>query len=116
MSEDEELSKFERFLNIIRGKVDVKNRLSLLLNPANPKTSTQLSRNEVDFVSLSLFVAEEFEEFNPLKTFALEFCQVSISREGWGVESSIRLNSAISESKLFRDLTLKQGEAKAKVK
>jgi len=104
------LGWFEKFLNIVRGKVDVKNRLSLLLNPDNPITSTQLSRSEVDFVSTSFFVADEFPVFQPLANFAKQFCLTSISREGWGVDQSIRLNAAISESKLAKALGILKTE------
>ncbi len=100
----EELKQFEAFWNVYKGKVDVKNRLSLLLNPETLETSTNLTKSQVEFVTLSLFAAESFPQFEPLADYAKKFCQVMISREGWGVESSIRFNSAISESKMFRSL------------
>lgn len=95
------LSRFEQFLNIIRGKADVKSRLMLLLNPDKVETSTRLSRSEVDFVSLSLFVAREFPEFEPLKDFAMDFCLANISLQGLGREEAIRFTSALSESKIL---------------
>jgi len=100
----ENLKRFEDFLNVVRGKVDVKSRLMLLLNPDNIKTSTRLSRTEVDFVALSYFVAEEFPEFEGLKSFATQFCECAISKEGLGREEAIRFTSAISESKLLKSL------------
>lgn len=108
------LKLFELFLNVVRGKVDIKNRLMLLLNPENIKTSTRLTRTEIDFVSLSHFVADEFPEFEGLRKFANLFCECSISREGWGVDSSIRLNSAISESKLMQKLAIFKGSEQGK--
>jgi len=110
----ENLKRFEDFLNVVRGKIDVKSRLMLLLNPDNIKTSTRLSRTEVDFVALSYFVAEEFPEFEGLKSFAAQFCECAISKEGLGREEAIRFTSAISESKLLKSLGIfKTDEAKA---
>lgn len=100
----ENLKRFEDFLNVVRGKVDVKSRLMLLLNPDNIKTSTRLSRTEVDFVALSHFVAQEFPEFEGLREFANQFCECAISKEGLGREEAIRFTSAISESKLLKSL------------
>lgn len=110
----ENLKRFEDFLNVVRGKVDVKSRLMLLLNPDNIKTSTRLSRSEIDFVALSYFVAEEFPEFEGLKSFAKQFCECAISKEGLGREEAIRFTSAISESKLLKSLGIfKSEETKA---
>jgi len=114
-----QLSAYEQFLNISRGKVDVKNRLMLLLNPDIPKTSTKLTQGQVQFIALSHFVAKSFPEdgFEALEDFATELELASISHEGWGVDSSIRLSSAISESKLMQRLAIfKSEETKAKEK
>jgi len=104
------LSEFERFLNIVRGKVDVKSRLMLLLNPDNLKTSTRLTRSEADFIALSFFVADEFPEFKPLASYASEFMAAAISIGGLGREEAIRFTSAISESKLFKSVILGKTE------
>ena len=111
------LSKFEKFLNIVRGKVDVKSRLMLLLNPDNLKTSTRLTRTETDFVALSFFVADEFPEFTPLAKYATEFMAAAISIQGLGREEAIRFTSAISESKLFKSVILgRSDEAQKAIK
>ena len=112
----ENLKRFEDFLNIVRGKVDVKSRLMLLLNPDNIKTSTRLSRSEVDFVALSYFVAEEFPEFEGLKSFAEQFCECAISKDGLGREEAIRFTSAISESKLLKSLGIFKSEETKTIK
>jgi len=113
-----ELATYEQFLNISRGKVDVKNRLMLLLNPDIPKTSTKLTHEQVQFITLCHFVAKSFPEdgFEALEDFATELELASISHEGWGVDSSIRLSSAISESKLMQRLAIFKSEETKAVK
>lgn len=110
----EELSGFEQFLNVVRGKADIKSRIRVILDPDNLKTTTQLTGSQVDFVALSHFVADEFPEFEPVRTFAELFCECNVSRGGWGVDSSIKLNAAISESKLMQGLILKSDVMKEK--
>jgi len=100
------LEEFEKFLNIARGKVDVKNRLMLLLNPDNIKTSTRLTKAEMDFVALCYFMDKEFPIFEPLKEYAEEFMTVAISFNGLGREEAIRFTSAVSESKLLEKLNI----------
>jgi len=53
----EEYDKFtermEKLIAIARGRVDMKSRLMLLLDPDKVETSTRLSRSQVQFVALS---------------------------------------------------------------
>jgi len=101
---------------VVRGKVDIKNRLMLLLNPDNIKTSTRLTRAEVDFVALSFFVADEFPQFRGLRKFAKEFCECAISTDGLGRDEAIRFTSAVSESKLLQRLGIFKTEEVKPVK
>lgn len=112
---ERDLSYFERFLNIVRGKVDAKYRLRLLLEPDNVRTTTRLTRGERDFVTLSDFVADKFPEegFGGLKDFATILCYTNISLEGLGRAEAIQYEGAISESKLLSKLNIfKTEEAK----
>jgi hypothetical protein len=103
---DDEMGKFERFLNIIRGKSDVKSRIRLLLDPDKVETSTYLTKAEVDFVSTAMFVSDQFPMFEPLEEYAMGYCLTKISEQGHGVESVIRFTSAINESKLLSKFSL----------
>jgi len=106
--EPDSLAKFERFLNIARGKVDIKYRLRLLLDPDNIKTTTRLSRSQVDFAFLCDFTAAKFEEegFGGLSEFATEFRLSNISLEGKGRTEAIQYEGAIGESKLLQKLNI----------
>lgn len=107
-SPEKALALFEKFLNIARGKVDIKHRLRLLLEPDNILTTTRLTRSQIEYVSLSHFVAEEFAEegFEPLKREANIFCHANISFDGLGREEAIRYEGAIGESRLVKGLNI----------
>lgn len=113
---EKDLSYFEKFLNIVRGKVSAKHRLRLLLEPDNLRTTTRLTRGERDFVAVSDFVAKKFPEegFKGLKDFATNICEDNISLNGLGRTEAIQYEGAISESKLLSKLNIfKTEEAKA---
>lgn len=102
------LKIFETFLNIARGKVDIKYRLRLLLEPDNIKTTTRLTHSQVDFVSLCFFMADKFKDegFGGLADFATEFCLTNISLHGLGREEAIAYEGAIGEGKLLSRLNI----------
>lgn len=102
------LELFEKFLNIARGKVDIKYRLRLLLEPDNIRTTTRLTHSQVDFMSLCFFVSDKFKDegFGGLEDYAREFAQANISLHGLGREEAIQYESAIGESKLLSKLNI----------
>ena len=110
----EEYDKFtermEKLIAIARGRVDMKSRLMLLLDPDKIQTSTRLSRSQVQFVALSYSAAEQWPFFEPLKDFAEHLCLTNISLEGKGREESIRFAGALAESKLLQKMGLIKGE------
>jgi len=110
---EEYTERFEKIYSILRGRVDVKSRLMLLLNPDKIQTSTRLTRAQVQFVALSFSAAEQWEFMEPIKQYAEHFCLTNISLEGKGIESAIRFTGALAESKLLQKIGILQKEAKA---
>jgi len=104
LSWDEKLERFKKFLDILRGKVEIRSRLAPLLEPSKIQTSTRLSANEVEFVTDSYFFAKCWPEFQPLKDFANEFCYTKISHEGLGRLEAIQFVGAVEQTKLFKAL------------
>lgn len=99
-------ARFEKVYAILRGRVDMKSRLMLLLDPDKVETSTRLSRSQVQFVALSYSAAEQWPFFQPLADFARHLCLTNISLEGKGREESIRFAGALAESKLLQKMGL----------
>lgn len=101
----EKMNRLQALFNTIKGKTtDVKSRVRLILDPDNIQTSTRLNSSQVDFVSLSFFLAERFPEFVPLREYAEHFMKTNISLRGGGVENVIRLMGALGETKLLSNL------------
>lgn len=115
---EKDLSFFERFLNIVRGKVDAKYRLRLLLEPDNILTTTRLTRGERDFVVICNFASKNFKEsgFGGLADFSKELCMANISLDGLGRREAIEYEGAISEAKLLKGLNLFKTEEAPKAK
>lgn len=107
---DKFTERIEKILAIARGRVDMKSRLMLLLDPDKIETSTRLTRSQVQFVALSYSAAEQWPFFEPLKNVAMHLCLGNISLDGKGREESIRFAGALAESKLLQKMGLIKGE------
>lgn len=94
MSFEENLGKFKQFLDVIRGKEDIREKFSFLFQPSNIKTASRLTAGQVEFVADAHFVTKHFPEFKPLKDLAIEVAEVSVSHKGQRVEESIRFQQA----------------------
>jgi len=114
---DKNMSKFEWFINLLRGRKDIKTRVSVLANPDNPKSMSVLSRGQAEFVTDAYFlksVAEWGGIFEGLQTLADEIMFTSPSVGGVGREQTIRFMGALSESKILSKLGIIRGEGKGK--
>ena len=103
-------NRIEKVIAIARGRVDMKSRLMLLLDPDKVETSTRLTRSQVQFVSMAYSAAEQWPFFEPLADYATHLCLTNISLEGKGREESIRFAGALAESKLLQKMGLIKGE------
>jgi len=100
-------SKFEWFLNLLKGRKDVKTRVAVLANPDNPKSMSVLTHGQAEFVADAYFLSgvdEWGEIFKGLETLADEIMKVSPSIGGVGREQTIRFMGALSETKLLSKL------------
>jgi len=90
----ENLAKFRDFLNVIRGKEDIREKFSFLFDPSNIKTASRLSISQAEFVADSYFVSKYFPEFNPLLDLANEVAETAVSIKGARVEEAIKFQQA----------------------
>ena len=113
---EEYLERFMRFYDRIKGRKDIKSRVEVLANPANPKSMSILSPQQCEFVATSFFVNKPVEWggiFEGLQDFAEEVMAVSPSKRGEGREQTIRFVGALSESGILKKLGLTvKGEEK----
>lgn len=102
---------FRELIELVKGSQDVEKRASVILNPKNPSTSTNLSASQIEFVAIAKTLVTDFPEFQGLAEYADEFLLASISKEGWGVDRMIQHEQAISEKRMMQ-LGLKPQEQK----
>lgn len=93
------------FFDVLRGKLDIKQRLAILLNPDNPQTTGRITPMQVEYVR-DFYLLEKIypHEFGYMKQDAIELLLSSISKHGLGREEAIRYEGAIGETKLLQKL------------
>ncbi len=115
--DERNLLKFKKFLDIIRGKVDVRSRLDAILNPTRMETSSRLSEDQVDFVTSANWFAKTWPQlYTPLKDYADELMPTTISLNGKGREEAIKFVGAIEQSSLYKAMLGSVGDGEGKSK
>lgn len=89
-------------MELIKGTQDIQKRAGVILDPAKPQTSTNLSADQIDFVAIAKTLVKYDEEFEGLDKFTDEFLLASISKDGWGVDRMIQHEQAVSEKRLIQ--------------
>jgi len=109
------MQKFERFINLVRGRKDVKGRVAVLANPEKLESMSILTRWQAEFVQDAEWLAEEQDCYEPMAKYANKMMLVSPSVGGEGREQAIRFVGALSETKLLGKLGINvRGEEKEK--
>lgn len=110
MSKEKPMTPMEKFMDFydrIKGRKDVKTRVSVLANPENLKTMSILTRSEAEFVSEAYWVSGVSKwgaMFKGLEKLAKEKLETNISIGGEGREQAIRFMGALSETKFLSKL------------
>jgi len=99
MSYEDNLAKFRKLLDVLRGKVDIRERFGFLFDPSNIKTASRLSASQVEFVADAHFLANRFPEFEPLKELAIEVAESCVSHKGQRVGEAIAFERASAGQK-----------------
>lgn len=99
---EQKLAKFQKFLDTVRGKEEAKLRPNIILKPENPKTTSNLSDLQVDFVTNSFFIADYFPEFEPMRQYATHYLEVNESKDGWAVQKVIEHEQALGEKRMMQ--------------
>ncbi len=95
---DKKMMILKEFLNLARGGVSIESRVKPVLNPENWKTSSFLSRGEINmiwsFISLAGISPEECE---PLIDASINYALLNLSKDGFGLEKAIDMGKALTE-------------------
>jgi hypothetical protein len=95
--------------DIVEGRDrDIKGRHKLFTNPDTPETSTNLTGGEVSMIANLLFVSNAIPELSVAGLFAHDYCNASLSRDGFAVRTSVE-SYQLSETKLSKLNVITQG-------
>lgn len=109
----EKIEILGKLISVIRGSQDANLRANVILDPRKPETTSNLTANQVDFITISKTICKFFPEFEGLEDFADEFLLASASKDGWAVDRVIAYEQAINEKRMIQ-LGLRPGESAAK--
>ena len=102
---EEALKRIEAIFKILRGQEDVRNRLSAILDPKNPKTSSNLTAEQINVIIKASYAMKTYPIlYAPLGHLVEEIAPDMLSLDGWGVEQSIKLNGAIEQSAFLKGM------------
>ncbi len=105
---EKSLDKFKLFIDAIRGRRDVKQRVAVLADPTNLLTMSNLRPAQADFVNVAYWASDENrgwgDMWRGLRDYATLMMQTACSIRGERAEQVIRLAGALSEAKLLSKL------------
>lgn len=112
------MEQFRKFIDAVRGRRDIKSKVSVITDPENLDTMSILTQGQVEFCSIAKWIAgvEEWGGiFEGLDGYATSMKAHSISKRGKGREQAIQYVASLSESKILSKLGLTvSGEDKKK--
>jgi len=112
---EETKKAFEWFINVVRGRKDVKSRVAVLANPDNLESMSILSGSQAEFVQDAEWLAEEEECYDPMAKYAVKMMRVSPSIGGKGREQTIQFVGALNEASMLKKMGITlRGEDKEK--
>lgn len=101
---EKHLSLFQKFLSIIKGQTDLRSRIAILLQPAHPETSSNLSLGQTEYVRDALWIADVYPEFAPMRKDAIQMALANLSKDGWAVSKTIDLQRSLTEKTLEKTM------------
>jgi hypothetical protein len=108
------LRRIKRLIDIVRGKEDVRNRLSAILDPQKPQSSSNLTAVQVNFQIRARWFTQTYpKRYSAIGALADEMTSCNMSLNGWGVEKAISLTAAIEQSAVFKQAYGSTGEKKS---
>lgn len=109
------LKKLKAILDVVFRKEDIRNRLASVTNPEKIQTSTKLTARQVIFVADAFWLADQFPAlYKPLREYGEHIGLTMLSKDGYGLDQSIKLVGAIEQSAAFKSMFGPVAEEKKK--
>lgn len=92
------VQKISTLLGILSEGVPLSSRIDPILKPNNFRTTSILTRGEVEMMVTFLTIARQSpEESEPFLNFCEDYCLLKLSESGFGIEKAIELGKALTE-------------------
>lgn len=94
----EKLEQFKELLDIVKGRKDIKSKLTVLTDPDNLDTMSILSKGEAHLLSVSNFLAASPSfglMFQPMQRYAQSNREPNVSIKGVGRDQVIKFVQAV---------------------
>lgn len=100
------VKKISTLLNILNEGVPLSSRIDPILKPNNFRTTSILTRGEVEMMVTFLTIARQSpEESEPFLNFCEDYCLLKLSESGFGIEKAIELGKALTEVSTIKTST-----------
>jgi len=98
----EAIETFKQLVDAVKGRRDIKSKLTVLTDPENKDTMTVLTKGEAHLLSTSNFLAGSSNwgiMFQPMQRYAQSIRDPNVSIGGRGREDVIKYVQAMNEAK-----------------
>ena len=103
---EDRIKKISLLLSIFSEGVPISSRIDPILKPNNFRTTSILTRGEVEMMVTFLTIARQSpEESEPFLNFCEDYCLLKLSESGFGIEKAIELGKALTEVSTIKQST-----------
>lgn len=93
----------QMWMSLLSEGVSISDRINPVLAPNNFKTTSVLSKGEVNLVVTFLTLARQYPlETEPFIDFCEDFCLTKLSEQGFAIEKAIEMGRALTETTTAR--------------
>jgi len=105
-SMEDRIKVIQLFMGLLGEGATISDRINPILKPSNFKTTSVLTKGEVNMVVTFLTVARQAPlETEPFIDFCEDFCLTKLSEQGFAIEKAIEMGRALTETNTVRSST-----------
>jgi len=103
---EDRIKVIQLFMGLLGEGATISDRINPILKPSNFKTTSVLTKGEVNMVVTFLTVARQAPlETEPFIDFCEDFCLTKLSEQGFAIEKAIEMGRALTETNTVRSST-----------
>ena len=104
---NDRIKVIQLFMSLLGEGVSISDRINPVLAPNNFKTTSVLTRGEVNLVVTFLTLARQYPlETEPFIDFCEDFCLTKLSEQGFAIEKAIEMGRALTETTTARSSSI----------